>query len=246
MNFKSLQFPLLNQQIVTLTFFRYTNLNAQLWAFGMMQVAHTDLGKTTGLTFYKLMGSGKNEGFNPLPDWTTYALLQVWENEAAAQHFFEHAPLIKSYDQHSTERWTIYLRTIMARGEWSQQQPFAVSDKLQPEIPLIGVITRATIKWRQLYNFWKYVPTSHRQLLANPGLIYTKGIGEVPALQMATFSLWRNAEALKEFAYAQKEHRVAIEKTRQLNWYKEELFARFQPYRSEGSWHGVAPLQAYL
>ncbi|MFK7936966.1 MAG: DUF3291 domain-containing protein [Saprospiraceae bacterium] len=236
----------MNQQIVTLTFFRYTDFGAQFWAFGMMQFAHADLSKTKGLTFYKLMGSGKNAGFNPLPDWSTYALLQVWEDEAAANDFFQQSPLIQRYDQQSTERWTIYMRTIMARGEWSQQQPFAVSDNLSNEVPLLGVITRATIKWRQLYNFWKYVPTSHQKLLTNSGLIYTKGIGEVPALQMATFSLWKDAAALKKFAYEQKEHRVAIEKTRQLDWYKEELFARFQPYRSEGTWQGEQPLAAYL
>jgi hypothetical protein len=43
---------------------------------------------------------------------------------------------------------------------------------------------------------------------------------------------------LKAFAYQGKEHRGAIEKTRQLNWYKEELFSRFQPYLSVGTWGG--------
>lgn len=236
----------MSQQIVTISFFKYQSWKAQCWAFGMMQFAHASLGTTPGLTFYKLMGSGKNAGFNPLPDWTTYALLQVWEDEAAANTFFSTSTLVERYDQQCEERWTIYMRTIMARGVWSRQQPFARSPHLDDNLPLLGIITRATIKWRQLYNFWRYVPTSHQQLLTNPGLIYTKGIGEVPAIQMATFSLWTDAAALKKFAYEQKEHRVAIEKTRELDWYKEELFARFQPYRSEGTWQGRRPLATYL
>lgn len=49
-----------------------------------------------------------------------------------------------------------------------------------------------------------------------------------------------------EFAYKSKDHQNAIKKTRQLDWYKEELFSRFQPYRSEGTWNGKVPLREFL
>ena len=64
-------------------------------------------------------------------------------------------------------------------------------------------------------------------LTNNPDLIYTKGVGEVPFVQMATFSIWKNLEAVKQFAYKSKEHATAVKMTRELKWYKEELFARF-------------------
>ena len=67
-------------------------------------------------------------------------------------------------------------------------------------------------------------------------MIYTKGIGEVPVVQMATFSLWKNFNAVKEFAYKSKEHKEAMRKTRKNKWYKEELFSRFHPYKSLGTW----------
>jgi hypothetical protein len=35
----------------------------------------------------------------------------------------------------------------------------------------------------------------------NEGLIYTKGVGEVPIIQMATFSLWKDFESVKQFAH---------------------------------------------
>jgi heme-degrading monooxygenase HmoA len=92
-------------------------------------------------------------------------------------------------------------------------------------------------------KFWQYVPTSQRPIQQGcKGLIYTKGIGESPLVQMATFSLWENMEALKNFAYHSPEHQVAIQKTRQLDWYKEEMFVRFQPYRSVGTWGGKSPI----
>ncbi|MEJ1223866.1 DUF3291 domain-containing protein [Sediminicola sp. 1XM1-17] len=230
-------------QITTLTFFRYHGFREKLWAFGMMQFAHRPMSRVAGLQFYKLMGSGK-EGFDPFPDWSVYALLQIWDDEASANQFFGSSELIKKYKQHSSECWTLYMKNFAAKGEWSGKNPFEKAHTLDKENPFIAVITRATIKKGMLYKFWKYVPTSQASLQGNRGLIYTKGIGEVPITQMATFSLWKDKESLMEFAYASKEHQHAIQQTRQLQWYKEELFSRFQPYRSIGTWNGLQQLPA--
>ncbi len=180
------------------------------------------------------MGSGK-AGFNPLPDWSTYAILQIWENEAAADIFFENNPLAIQYRRRSSRQWTLYMRNISAKGEWSGKNPFESSDSLDDDNTYIAVITRATIKRSLLFKFWRYVPESQRSLEGNEGLLYTKGIGEVPFAQMATFSLWKDKASLMKYAYNSEGHKKAILKTRQLNWYKEELFSRFQPYRSEGA-----------
>ncbi len=225
-------------QITTITFFRYTTFQTKAWAFQMMQFAHGPLSKIQGLTFYKLMGSGKNEGFNPFPDWGVYSLLQVWESEAEADSFFAEAKLMSRYRKNATEVWTIYMKNIVAKGEWSQQQPFQTSSDIDQKNEYLAIITRASIKPSKLLPFWKYVPTSHLSLKENKGLIYTKGIGEVPVLQMATFSLWKDWASVKQFAYESKEHQVAIQKTRELDWYSEELFSRFQPYQSIGTWNG--------
>ncbi|MBT8315249.1 MAG: DUF3291 domain-containing protein [Maribacter sp.] len=228
-------------QITTLTFFKYPNFIVKLWAFWMMQFAHKSLSNILGLQFYKLLGSGK-EGFNPLPDWSVYGLLQIWDTETEARAFFNSSKLIKKYQKKSSEQWTIYMKCVTAKGEWSGRNPFRESNALDDENPLISVITRATIKPRMFFEFWRYVPISQRPLVGNRGLIYTKGIGEIPFLQMATFSIWRDKTTLMDFAYNSKEHQKAIQKTRQLDWYREELFSRFQPYRSVGSWNGKNPL----
>lgn len=208
----------------------------------MMQNAHSHLLEVPGLSFYKLMGSGKGRGFNPWPDWSVYSLLQVWDKEWDAQTFMEHSQLMAEYRIHTSEIWTLYLKTMQSKGAWSGHNPFTVHAQIDPSITPIAVITRATIKPSKLWSFWKYVPTSEEPLSELEGLLYTKGIGEIPILQMATFSLWSDTETLKAYAYQSKQHREAIRLTRKLNWYKEELFARFQPYRSVGSWKGVNPL----
>lgn len=207
----------------------------------MMQFAHKQLHNVDGLLFYKLLGSGKAE-FNPRPDWSVYALLQVWDNETKADLFFERSAIMDKYKQRSSEQWTLYLKNKIARGKWAGQQPFMAHDNLSEAIPYVAAITRATIKTKFLRKFWKSVPASQKPLSDNAGLLYTKGIGEVPIKQMATFSLWKNQQALDEFAYQSKAHVKVIGETRRLNWYKEELFSRFQPYRTIGSWEGLDPL----
>ena len=213
-----------------------------------MQWAHRDLGRTPGLGFYKLMGSGRGLGFNPLPDWGTYALLAVWNSADAARRFHHESDLIRRYRAHTHEQYTLYLEPLGAKGKWSGQNPFGERDPLRADAdgaPL-AVLTRATIRPSKLRQFWQYVPTSELQLSQNSGLLFTKGIGEVPLLQMATFSVWRDRKALLEFAYRGKNHQGAIQRTRNIGWYREELFARFRPLRAEGTYDGVDPLSGVL
>ncbi len=224
-------------QISTVTFFKFKTIRHQIWALSMMQWAHQGLKQVKGQTFYKLMGSGRGVGFNAFPDWSCYVLLQVWENEPAAQLFFDTSATMQSYRKRTTEVCVVYLKNSTSHGQWDGGNPFQAAAFL-PETEWIFVLTRATIKWHKLISFWRYVPTSHRALKGNEGLVYTKGVGELPVIQMATLSIWKDEASLKRFAYQSQEHREAIHRTRQLGWYKEELFARFKPYKSVGSWEG--------
>ena len=232
----------MTSQVTTLTFFRYEGILRKIWAFGMMQFAHGYLKNTKGLSFYKLLGTGKGNGFNPWPDYGTYALLQVWDQEEDADKFFSENKVMSFYRRRSSELWTVFMKAIKAEGQWSGQNPFAVVDKASIDSTQLAIITRATIRKRLLRRFWKYVPTSEKPLEKNEGLVYTKGIGEVPFLQMATFSLWQDEASLRKFAYESKEHSRAIKLTRSLDWYKEEMFTRFKPFKSVGTWQGVDPL----
>ena len=231
-------------QVTTLTFFRYQGFFNKVWAFGMMQFAHRHLKNLPGLRFYKLLGSGKGNGFNPWPDFSVYSILQVWENEQDAETFVRSHPLMNNYELHACERWSLFMKPLKVHGLWSGSNPFQLEEEMPEAAPHVAVITRATIRKKLLWRFWRYVPTSEKPLASSNGLLYTKGIGEVPFLQMATFSLWKNQTELKRFAYESREHAQAIKLTRTVKWYKEEMFVRFQPYKSAGSWHGQDPLLA--
>ena len=80
-------------QITTISFFKFTSLPNKFWGLKMMQSANKYLANTEGLSFYRLWGSGKGKGFNPLPDWSVYSLLQVWDSEKDAHSFFNSSEL---------------------------------------------------------------------------------------------------------------------------------------------------------
>lgn len=229
------------EPITTITFFKYNSRTSKIWAFLMMAVAPVFLSGIKGQKFCKLMGSGR-ENFNPWPDWSVYALVQVWDTEKDATAFFISHRLMRMYRNRSRDLVTLYLKTLKSKGCWSGKMPFKTNTAIDPDNPYLAIITRATIRTRYFKRFWKYVPHSQVDLKGNKDLIYTKGIGEVPLRNMATFSLWQNKEALQRFAYQNTAHKQAIHLTKKYNWYKEELFARFQPYKAVGNWEGISDL----
>ena len=68
--------------VTTISFFKYrTN---KFWAFKQMYLAFELLSKVPGLNFFKLLGTGAGAGFSLYPDFSTYAILCVWEKESFA------------------------------------------------------------------------------------------------------------------------------------------------------------------
>ena len=72
------------------------------------------------------------------------------------------------------------------------------------------------------------------------------GVGEVPWIKQATFSIWQTKNAMKQYAYGMKQHAQVIGKTRKEKWYSEELFVRFKVLGASGTLNGINPLTSYL
>lgn len=96
----------------------------------------------------------------------------------------------------------------------------------------IAVMTRATIRLSKAKAFWKHVDQVAQQMAGAPGFITSYGIGEVPFIKQATFSIWESKQAMQAFAYQMHEHREVIKKTYAEKWYSEEMFVRFRIIRT--------------
>jgi hypothetical protein len=234
-----------NNPLVTISFFRFSGLS-KLWALQQMQLAKYSLKRLSGLQFYKLMGSGYGSGFSMRPDFSTFALLCSWTDPQAAHQGLYSSSILQQFNKRSDEHWTIYMHTLVSHGRWSGMAPFGLGSLPQDSGGLIAVLTRASLHYKHLLKFWKHVPSVSQAIQDNQGLIFTKGIGELPLVHQATFSLWTSQQEMMAFAYQNPYHTQVIRKTRELGWYKEELFARFKPFHAEGSWQGKDLLAAYL
>ena len=224
-------------QITTCTFLKIEGISNKWWAFKEMQLGLTSLRKVAGLQFFKLLGSGAKKGFSAFPNFGTYVLLCVWNSEEYANSFLEKSDYFEAYQTKSSEQFTIFLRSAEVHGLWQGQQPFKSSVQLSLSQPVL-VLTRATIRFTKLWSFWTRVGKVSESLDDYEGLAFSIGVGEWPLIQQATLSLWKTQAEMLDYAYKNPKHREVVQLTRKLNWYKEDMFARFVPFKVKGFWNG--------
>lgn len=192
--------------------------------------------------FAKLLGTGAGRTFTPRDaDLFQWAILTVWDSEDEANKWRDSSP-VRSWNRISVEHATLFLRAISSHGTWSKRQPFDVSAP-RGSGP-VAAITRARIKNRHSRFFWRSVPPVTSDLHSSPGLIAAIGIGEAPIGLQGTFSLWQDGASLRAFAYQGRAHQEVIERTAEIGWYAEELFARFEVISMRGQLQGRTLNQA--
>lgn len=208
-----------------------------------MYSARAPMRAMPGLQFFKPLGSGSGVGYSIWPDWSVYGMLGVWDNLAHARRFLE-SDLFADYCAHSVEQYTVFLKPVSSRGAWSGFGDWEFSDP-NPNSSIVAALTRATLKPRYAAKFWSMVPRVSEDHRDYKGLIFTKGVGEIPLMEQATFSIWEDVKSMESFA-KETFHGEAVRITRERNGFREEMFTRLKPFDAEGTWKGGDPLAPYL
>ncbi len=207
--------------------------------------------------FFKLMGSGKNGSFDKTPDFQQWAILSVYNlnfKPVQLKNYPINILLQKLYGSFikkwiglfNCETITYLLESIECHGLWDGKKVFGELPHKSDYEGQIAVLTRATIRLTKLKQFWKHVDGAASHLKKAEGFITSYGIGEIPWIKQATFSIWQSKEAMKNFAYQNKEHQEVIQKTRQEKWYSEDMFVRFKITGCIGTVNGINPLKGKL
>ncbi len=225
------------------------------WAgFLSMAVFRLPLWTSKQNSFWKLMGCGKNGTFDKTPDWRQWALLEVRSLESGVgskkttPDSQRQTPdfLLLWWSVFGCEKWVLELEPIEGRGSWDGKQCFGDLPQQTAYEGIIGVLTRATIRVNKLGAFWKNVDAVAQQMAGADGFVTSLGIGEIPWIKQATFSIWESRAQMKQFAYQMHHHTEVIRKTRKENWYSEEMFVRFRILSSRGTLHAKDPLKRKL
>jgi hypothetical protein len=236
--------------ILTLT--RYKNRYI-FFALNAMALFRPFLSANKNFHFYKLLGCGKNGTFDMHPDWNQYAIFSISNDDdpniliqqdyAGWKKSYYGKFIFSWWSLFATETWTIVLQPVTAHGKWNGKEVLKTSGAIVSINEPVAVLTRASIRPSKAISFWKNVPPVEHAMRHTNGLLFSVGIGEMPLLRQATFSIWKNTDDMQSFAYQHTQHKNVIQKTRAENWYSEELFARFIPLHTAGTVKGVNPFE---
>ena len=144
----------------------------------------------------------------------------------------------------AAETYTVRLEPLAVARRVGRREPAArLAPRRVPDGP-VAILTRAAIRpARGCVRFYRAIAPPAADLAAQPGLLASVGIGEWPVARQATFSLWRSLADARELRLRPAATTATVvRRTRAERWYSEELFARFRPYGSEGTWNGRDPL----
>ena len=207
-------------------------------AFGYMGLHRRAMRAIPGLTFWKLLGTGSGRTFtmrdaNP----KQWAVLTVWQDRNDYQTFTQ-SKMFQAWQLIASDTAHIELEPLSTKGTWANQTPFVPVD-VSRWTGTTAALTRARIKPRWWISFWRSVPPVSVDLHNTPGLLATLGIGEAPVGLQGTFSIWRNTDAITQFASRQAPHQEVVARTHQTGWYAEELFARFKVLKMTGTLDGI-------
>jgi hypothetical protein len=203
------------------------------WAILRMALDRRSLRRNKSISFWKLLGTGKGETFTPRDaDPRRWGLIINIEDGALAT--FENSKLMKRWNKKSLDCFEGTLKPIAVHGKWSKKSPFKSEIAPIDWNGKVVAITRARIKWRKNFLFWRSVPPVTASLKAAPGLIGAIGIGEAPIGLQGTFSIWDDPKTISYFAYRGEAHKEVIAATAREKWYAEEMFGRFALVDSSG------------
>ena len=194
---------------------------ALLKCFGRLRM---ELTRSNDLRFVRAMGCGQGIGFSMLPDLSRYAVMAVADDAQldafeAGRAMTGLAGAAKSLDIYD-------LLPLRGHGLWDGVAPFEAAEDPLPGAP-IAVLTRARVPLRAIPEFIRQSNKVTAALAAAPGRIFSLGMGELPLIRQATFSVWADSAAMEAFAYGNEKHRTAVAATRKKRLFGEELFWRF-------------------
>lgn len=198
-------------------------------------------GEVAGLRYAETVGAAPLSGhLLPRPQPGRVGLIAAWEDDAAFDAFLSAHPLARPL----ADGWQVRLQPLHVYGAWSRL-PGLPNEEIATGEEAVAVLTLGRLRLRRIRPFLRASAAAEDEAVSNPAMLAATGLARPPRL-VATFSLWRDIEAMREYARGHRDgaHPTATRAHRQSPFHHESAFIRFRPYASRGSWDGRDPLAA--
>lgn len=167
-------------------------------------------------------------GLIPHPDLGTVALIAAWEDDEALDRFAGH-PLARRL----SSGWQVRMVPLRVSGSWPEMPGLPKKQlPVDAEEP-VAVLTLGRVKPWRFRPFRRAAAPAEADAIAEPDLLASTGFGRPPIV--STFSLWRTAAAMRDYAYREGgSHPAAIAADRSRPFHRASAFIRFRPYATRG------------
>ena len=199
--------------------------------------------RVPGLTYVETTTTAAlGEPLLPPKHFGRVGMIAAWDDDAALERFLGTYPVAA----HLAGGWRVRLQPLRVFGAWAgmpglPSRALPVGDE-EP----VGVLTLGRLRLRRIADFRRSAAPAESAAIDDPALLAGTGLARPPRL-VATFSLWRSAAAMREYAIgAGGPHSAAMAADRARPFHHESAFVRFRPYASEGDWDGRDPLAGLL
>jgi hypothetical protein len=140
--------------------------------------------------------------------------------------------------------WEVRLQPLHVFGAWAGMPDLPRESLPVDEEEPVVALTLGRLRLRRALPFLRSAAPAEAAAVSHPGLLAATGLARPPHL-VSTFSLWRSAREMKEYAFGRSgAHQAAVIADRERPYHHESAFVRFRPYASRGTWEGRDPLAA--
>lgn len=199
-----------------------------------------DPGTISGMTYAEPAFTVPLAGRIPRPHPRRIGLIAGWEEDAALDRFLDSHRVGKAM----AGGWHTRLEPLRCFGSWSALPGLPDKELPVDDAEPVAALTLGRLRFLRTRSFLKAGGPAERDAVANPAVVASTGLGRIAGPRLvSTFSIWRSAGAMREYAFGKAgSHQAAVRADRATPFHHESAFIRFRPYASQGLWDGRDPL----
>jgi hypothetical protein len=195
-----------------------------------------------GMTYAELAFTVPLGGRVPRPHPRRIGLIAAWDDDSALDRFLADHPVGEAM----ASGWHTRLEPLRRFGSWSAMPGLPAKELPVDDEEPVAALTLGRLRFLRTGPFLKAGAPAERDAVQNPAVLASTGLGRLARPRLvSTFTIWRSASAMREYAFGKAgSHQAAVRADRAKPFHHESAFIRFRPYASQGLWDGRDPIAA--